>query len=517
MTSTARGGSGPAGAARAALAASSTPPGIVEIEGHRGTERLEVGLTCQRGVERLEASGGAHEQPAGVAAASLLQGDLPAQALHLRGPQGVRRAGLDRDQQAECSVECPGIVLGGGGREQALCAATRFGRQRRCALEECRRRGQAAAALGSVGGALELLGDFLVGARGGLGEVPGAAVGIDLCVGDLRKGAVRALSLLKRRGLVGRRAHQRMAEPHARVELDQAGLYGRGRRVGPDREPLCGSPEQRRLADRIGRRELQQSPCLDRKRVEPPPEALLDPPRERHRGGEPETARQLGGRHAPRQLQQRQRVAARLGDDLVPDTGVQGACERRFEQRARIVVAQALDQELRESRQLIAGRASGEDQAHRFGLEAAGDEREHLRRGAIEPLLVIHHADQRLLLGHLGEQAQHGEADEEAVRRGSGTGAEGRAQRIALRSRKTLEPVEHRSQELMQPGEGELHLRLDAGGTHDQAVRCLLDQVIQQRGLAHARFATDDQRPALTCANGFDEPAEHVALAAPTL
>ena len=69
-----------------------------------------------------------------------------------------------------------------------------------------------------------------------------------------------------------------MAKPHARVELDQAGLDGRRRRVGPDREPRRGSPHQRRLADRIGRRDLQQTPCLDRKRVEPPPEALLDPP-----------------------------------------------------------------------------------------------------------------------------------------------------------------------------------------------------------------------------------------------
>ena len=153
----------------------------LEIEGHPGTERLEVGLACQRGVERLEASGGAHEQPARVAAASLLQGDLPAQVLHLRGAQVVRRAGLDRDQQAECRVKCPGIVLGGGCREQALRATTRCGRQRRRALEECRRRGQAAAALGSVGGALQLLGDVLVGARRGLGAMPGAAVGIDLC------------------------------------------------------------------------------------------------------------------------------------------------------------------------------------------------------------------------------------------------------------------------------------------------------------------------------------------------
>ena len=89
--------------------------------------------------------------------------------------------------------------------------------------------------------------------------------------------------------------------------------------------------------------------------------------------------------------------------------------------------------------------------------------------------------------------------------------------RIALRSRKTLEPVEHRRQQLMQPGEGQLHLRLDAGGTHDQAVRCLRDQVIQQRGLADTRFAADHQRPALTPANSVGEPVKLVALAASAL
>jgi hypothetical protein len=67
----------------------------------------------------------------------------------------------------------------------------------------------------------------------------------------------------------------------------------------------------------------------------------------------------------------------------------------------------------------------------------------------------------------------------------------------------------------MQPGERELHLRLDTRGTHHTASRRLLDQVVQQRRLAHARLAAYHQCPALTPANSFDEPVEHVALAAP--
>ena len=189
------------------------------------------------------------------------------------------------------------------------------------------------------------------------------------------------------------------------------------------------------------------------------------------------------------QLHQRQRVAACLTDDLVADAGVQGPGEHRVKQRACIALVQTLDHQLRQSRQVVAGLPHGEHQTHRFRLQAACDEREDLRRGAIEPLFIVDQADQRLLLGHLGEQAQDGQGNEKAIRRRSGTGAESRPQRIALRGRETLEAIQHRRQQLVQPGECKLHLRLDTGGARHAAARRLLDHVIQQRRLADARFA----------------------------
>ena len=53
----------------------------------------------------------------------------------------------------------------------------------------------------------------------------------------------------------------------------------------------------------------------------------------------------------------------------------------------------------------------------RSASEAAGDEAEDLRRRLVEPLRVVDDADQRLLLGHLGEQRQRGEPDQEAIGR----------------------------------------------------------------------------------------------------
>jgi len=67
----------------------------------------------------------------------------------------------------------------------------------------------------------------------------------------------------------------------------------------------------------------------------------------------------------------------------------------------------------------------------------------------------------------------------------------------------------------MQPGERKLHLRLDTRGARDSAARRVLDDVFQQRRLAHGRFATHHQCPALSRANSFDEPVEQVAFAAP--
>ena len=165
----------------------------------RRADRFEVRLTRVVGVERLQAPGCAEEQPRRVGDASLVKRDLSAQVLHLGGPQGVERAGLDRHQQSQGRVERAGIALRPGSRQQALRSASGLGRQHRRALEECGRRGQAPARLRAAGRALELLGDVLVGTRRGLSPVPGAAVGIDLRIGGVRKGALRVLPFLRRR------------------------------------------------------------------------------------------------------------------------------------------------------------------------------------------------------------------------------------------------------------------------------------------------------------------------------
>jgi len=71
------------------------------------------------------------------------------------------------------------------GRQRAARATRRIGRQLDRALQESGCRGQASASLRSVGGALELSGDVLVGARHRLRAVPGAAIRIELGIRHL--------------------------------------------------------------------------------------------------------------------------------------------------------------------------------------------------------------------------------------------------------------------------------------------------------------------------------------------
>jgi hypothetical protein len=82
---------------------------------------------------------------------------------------------------------------------------------------------------------------------------------------------------------------------------------------------------------------------------------------------------------------------------------------------------------------------------------------------------------------------------------------------------RTARPTKKRSGAGPGPGERQLHLRLHTRSTGHTAARRLLDQVVQQRRLAHARLAAHHQRPALTRANSFDQPVEHVPFAAPAL
>jgi hypothetical protein len=222
------------------------------------------------------------------------------------------------------------------------------------ALQEGRSGGQPAACLRAAGRALELGGDRLVGTGGGGCQMPRPAIGIGVRVGGVREREVRRLALLWRRRAVRGRAHERMPECHVlpdRQEVVRLGVVARRRR---DCERRRGTPEERRVAEGLGGRQQRQAPGVVAERVESADIALLDSSCQRLRRQQPEAARQLARRHPARQLEQRERVAACLGDDPIADVLVQPERQRRGQQRAGVARAHPLHLEPAQRLELLA-------------------------------------------------------------------------------------------------------------------------------------------------------------------
>ena len=338
-------------------------------------------------------------------------------------------------------------------------------------------------------------------------------------VGLLGQGPVRRLALFDRRRPVADRPGQRMAEPDPVVELGEAVLGGGGccrrrdvRAVGPPARPgpgLRSGPPQRAAA----------AAGSVRQGGDAAPEALPRrvPGRPPCRAGDRETTRQLVCGAAPGQLQQRQGVAARLGDDLVAHPFVQRPGEHRVQQRPRIRLARPLDQELREPRELLAGHTRREDQAERLRSQPTGDEGQDLTRRLVQPLLVVDQAQQRLLLGHLRQQAQVASP----TRNGSGAGPAARPKTVAARP--AAAPGGGRGGRASARTAGAAPRRAAPSRTGRPAARAtctpggVLGDVLQQGRLAHARLAVNDQRPAVPSADASTSRSSSAHSGSPAL
>ena len=226
-----------------------------------------------------------------------------------------------------------------------------------------------------------------------------------------------------------------MAKAHAVVQGDQL-LGARQALVDVQVKALGGPEEQQRVAGRLGGGNEQEQPRRVRHPLDAASEALLDPGRERTGARQAEAARQLRRVAAPRQLQQRQRVATGLGDDAVSDPIVQRSRDHRLEQRSRVFVAETVDDELGQPADLavVPQQTRREDDGDRFGAQAPCDEPEDLGRRPVEPLRVVDQTQERPFAGGFAEEAEHGQADQEAIRRLARPQAERRGERVALRA-----------------------------------------------------------------------------------
>ena len=191
-----------------------------------------------------------------------------------------------RSSSVSASSSAPAWNLVCGCGERALRAPRCFGGQRGGALEKRAGGRETAARLGALGGAFELACDRLVGTRGGLGEMPGTAVGIGPVVGCPGQRIVGVAASLRGRRAIQRRAHERVPEHDPAVDLDQPGRFGRLQRAAVDPQLVGRAPEQRRIAGRLRGGQQQQPPGVLGQRLQAVAKALLDPPRQPRAAGQ---------------------------------------------------------------------------------------------------------------------------------------------------------------------------------------------------------------------------------------
>ena len=133
----------------------------------------------------------------------------------------------------------------------------------------------------------------------------------------------------------------------------------------------------------------------------------------------------------------------------------------------------------------------------------------------IQPVRVVDQAEQGPGRGAPGEQPQRREPDQETIGRRTVFQAEGQPERGALRRRKLIRRVQARPEQLVQGGEAEFHLALDAADPGDLEVGGAGRQIVQQRGLADPRLTAQHERPAQPLAGLTQEPVQPFALDGP--
>ena len=253
-------------------------------------------------------------------------------------------------------------------------------------------------------------------------------------------------------------------------------------------------------------------PRLGRQQVEPPPQRPLDPGADRHvvadrAGPQP---RRLGG-----ELDERERVAAGRGVQPAGRVGRDGPRGVRREQLPRGLGGESRQHELLEpdavDRRRLA-RAHGQQHGDRVGEQPPRGERERRRRRPVEPLHVVGEDDDGALLRQRREQAERRRTDEVGLARGGRCEPERGLERRPLRSRQTAELAEHGAQQLVQPGEGDLDLRLDAAHAQHRGSARRRGRVLEQRRLADPGLAAQHEHPAHAGPGLCDEPLDALAL-----
>jgi hypothetical protein len=230
-----------------------------------------------------------------------------------------------------------------GGRERSFCASRRLDGENRGAFKKRCRCGQPAARLRSLSRALELSGNLVVGAGCRTGEMPRPSVWVRGGVGCGGERAVHSAAITSGRLAVRGGTCEGMWKFDPSADRQHLGV-DRGvdcREIEPQYSD--GAAEQLRTADRLRCSDKDTELRVSRKLPKSVEVAAFDLSGDRKVLGQSEAAGE--GRSVPgtREFEQRERVAATFGDDLVAYVWVERTLNRAAQERARVEIGEPLN------------------------------------------------------------------------------------------------------------------------------------------------------------------------------
>ena len=299
------------------------------------------------------------------------------------------------------------------------------------------------------------------------------------------------------------------------VGEDEIGALGRLEGVGGQPHLRNGTEDDLKLPGVLERSDQESGLRRLRETLDSLLEQRVEPRRQRDRLRQRLGAAQLPGRQSRRQFDQRQRITSSLREQARAD--LRGRLAGVFgENVRRRLLFEPTEAQLRQPGRIEPAHvalACGKHNGDAIGAEPSRREHERIRGGAIEPLRIVDQAQHRLLLGRGGDQPEHCGRNEEAIGRRRRRQAERPGERRGLRLRNPVEESEDRPQQSVQPREREIRFRFHARRPQDAHPRRLLCDVAEQRALADAGLAADDERRALAAGGAAEQPLELRALA----
>ena len=336
--------------------------------------------------------------------------------------------------------------------------------------------------------------------------MPGAPVDVVVTVEGIGEGAVGSTALRRRCAVVDGGPDQWVTKAHCGSERHETGCFDAGDRFLPWRsqQPRCPVKE-RRIAQSFRRREQQDGPTRRWQQTGAGGELILERKADRNGLGERCVSPQLLGGQLGDNLGQRERVSLRLLDQAIGDLGVDRAAGDGRQQGSSVVLRQSEDHELgqriEQVGETLPGVTHGEQHRDRIRVQPAGDERQHTRRLVVEPLRIVDDEKYRSFTRRVVEEREHREEHHQGARRSAIGETEHRLQRVALRVGQLDHVVQERHHELVDRGEAEADLGLDAGDARDGEVARVGHRVVEQGGFADPRRAPhdDDAARAVAC------------------